>query len=118
MKLRVRSLALLSGLRIGVAMSCGVGCRCGLDPTLLWLWHRPVATALIRPLAWEHPYAVGVAVEKAKRQKKIVTKKQMGPIKLKNLGTENETARKMKRQPTYGMGENSFKGCHQQGLNH
>jgi len=28
-----------------------------------------VATALIRPLAWEPPYAAGVALEKAKRQK-------------------------------------------------
>ena len=22
----------------GIAMSCGVGARCGLDPTWLWLW--------------------------------------------------------------------------------
>ena len=51
-------------------MSCGVGCRCGWDPPLLWLWRRPAATALIRPLAWEPPYAAGVALEKAKRQKK------------------------------------------------
>ena len=51
-------------------MSCGVGRRCGSDLALLWLWRRPVATALIRPLAWEPPYAVGVALEKAKRQKK------------------------------------------------
>ena len=43
------------GKRSGVAVSCGVGCRCGLDPELLWLWHRPVATAPIRPLAWESP---------------------------------------------------------------
>ena len=42
----------------GVAMSCGVGCRCSSDPGLLWLWSRPVATALIRPLAWEIPYAI------------------------------------------------------------
>ena len=21
-------------------VSCGVGCRCGLDPALLWHWHR------------------------------------------------------------------------------
>ena len=27
------------------------------DPALLWLWSRPVATAPIRPLAWEPPYA-------------------------------------------------------------
>ena len=31
----------------GVAVSCGVGRRHGLDPTLLWLWCRPAATALI-----------------------------------------------------------------------
>ena len=30
----------------------------------LWLWHRPVATALIGPLAWESPYATGVALKK------------------------------------------------------
>ena len=28
-----------------------VGHRNGLDPALLWLWHRPTAIALIRPLA-------------------------------------------------------------------
>ena len=38
------------------AMSRGVGRRCGLDPVLLWLWCRPVTTALIQPLAWEPPY--------------------------------------------------------------
>ena len=37
---------------------------------LLWLWCRPAATAPIRPLAWEPPYAVGAAQEMAKRQKK------------------------------------------------
>ena len=51
-------------------MSCGVGCRHGLDPALLWLWRMPVATAVIRPLAWEPTYAWGVALEKAKRQNK------------------------------------------------
>ena len=50
-------------------MSCGVGCRRGSDPTLLWLWRRLMATALIRPLAWEPPYATGEAQEMAKRQK-------------------------------------------------
>ena len=51
-------------------MSCGVGCKSGLDPALLWLWHRPVATAPIRPLAWEPLYAAGVALEKTKRKRK------------------------------------------------
>ena len=26
--------------------SCGIGHRYSLDPSLLWMWHRPVATAL------------------------------------------------------------------------
>ena len=51
-------------------MSCGVGCRRGSDLALLWLWRRPVAAAPIGPLAWEPPYAAGVAQEMAKRQKK------------------------------------------------
>ena len=55
----------------GVAVSYGVGCRRGSDPTLLWLWRRLVATAPIRPLAWEPPYAAGAAQEMAKRPKKI-----------------------------------------------
>ena len=43
------------------AVSCGVGRRRGSDPTLLWPWCRPAATALIRLLAgnlhmpWEQP---------------------------------------------------------------
>ena len=37
------------------------------DPAFLWLWRRLVATAPIRPLAWEPPYATGAALEKAKR---------------------------------------------------
>ena len=45
-----------------IAVSCGVGHRPGSDLVLLWLCHSPAATALIRPLAWEPPYAVGVAL--------------------------------------------------------
>ena len=51
-------------------MSCGVVCRHGSDPTWLWLWHRLVATAVIRPLAWEPPYAAGVAQRNSKKTKK------------------------------------------------
>ena len=42
---------------------CGVGCRLGSDPALLWLWRRSVATAPIRPLAWEAAYAMGVVLK-------------------------------------------------------
>ena len=47
-----------------------MGRRHGLDPLLLWLWHRAAATALIRPLAWEHPYATSAALQKTKKKKK------------------------------------------------
>ena len=47
----------------GVAMSCGVLCRLGSDPALLWLWCRLSAAALIPSLAWEPPYAMGVVLK-------------------------------------------------------
>ena len=53
---------------------------------MLWLWRRPVATAPIRPLAWEPPYAAGAAQEiattttKDKKTKKIKNKKVAGII--------------------------------------
>ena len=52
-------------------MSCGVGHRHGSVLALLWLWHWPVATAPIRPLAWEPPHAMGAALEKTEKEKKI-----------------------------------------------
>ena len=54
-RLRVQSLASLSGLRIW---------RC------CELWCRAAAEALIRPLAWEPPYATSMALKSKKRKKK------------------------------------------------
>ena len=51
-------------------MSCGVGHRQGLDLALQWLWCRPAAIVLIRPLAGEPPYAPGVALRKRQKKKK------------------------------------------------
>ena len=45
-------------------MSCGVAHRRGLDLALLWLWCRLAAVALIRPLAWEPPYAASSVLKK------------------------------------------------------
>ena len=47
MRTQVQSLASLSELRISIAMSSGVGHRCGLDLAFLWLWCRPAAAAPI-----------------------------------------------------------------------
>ena len=49
----------------------GVGLIPGLaqwvkDLALLWLWFRLAAAAPIRPLAWELPYAAGVALKRKK----------------------------------------------------
>ena len=53
----------------GIAVSCGVGRRHSSDLGLLWLWCRMVATAPIRPLAWEPPYAAGAALKRQKDKK-------------------------------------------------
>ena len=50
-------------------MSCGVGCRRGSDLTLLWLWPRSAATALIRPLVWEPPHAADEALKRQIKKK-------------------------------------------------
>ena len=44
-------------------MSCGIGRRCGSDPTLLQLWSRTAATVPVQPLSWELLYAMGAALK-------------------------------------------------------
>ena len=62
----------------GVAISCGVGCRCGSDPELLWLWWRPAAIPLIRSLAWKLPYVIGAALKRQKKKEKVSRKLEKG----------------------------------------
>ena len=62
----VQFLPLLSGL--GIQCCHELWCRCCSDPTLLWLWHRLAAVSLIRPLAWDPPYAMGVALKSQKKK--------------------------------------------------
>ena len=47
-----------------------IGHRRSLDVALLWLWRRLAAVAPIQFLAWEFPYAAGVALEGKKKKKK------------------------------------------------
>ena len=56
MRLLVRSLALLSGLKLR---------RCHV------LWYRPAAIAPTQPLAWEPPYARGGPLKIQKKKKKL-----------------------------------------------
>ena len=72
-------------------MSCGVDPRRGSDPMLLWLWRSLGATALIRPLAWEPPYTMGMAL-KGQKTKEKKGKERKGKEKRK------EKERKEKRK--------------------
>ena len=74
-----------------------MGGRHGSDPVLLWLWRRLVATALIRPLAWEPPYAVGAAQEKTKNKTKQRVKFDSISFNWKCLTTKYRE-RKLKRR--------------------
>ena len=67
-------------------MNCGVGHRCSTDLVLLWLWYRPAVVALIRPLAWESPYAIGAALKK----KKNLTFMHQGTLRVKRQPKEWE----------------------------
>ena len=53
---------------------------------MLWLWYRLAAIALVRPLAWEPPYAVEAALEKAKRQKDKKKKKKRRQTRMGKRG--------------------------------
>ena len=65
MRMQVRSLASLIGLRIqcGHELWCRSQMRLG-GFTWLWLWCRPAAAVAIQPLAWELPYATGAALKR------------------------------------------------------
>ena len=69
----------------GITVSCGVGHKHGSDLALLLLWHRLAAIALIQPLAWELPYAVGASLKSKKRKKRKEEKKE---IKCIGIGKE------------------------------
>ena len=71
-RMQVQSSASLTGLR---SRHCPkpwcklwhIARRCGLDLVFLWLWCRLAAAAPIQPLAWELPYAEGVALKRKKK---------------------------------------------------
>ena len=61
-----------------MVISCGVGHRPSLDVVLLGL--RLVATAPIRPLAWECPYATGAVLKSKKKKKKKIDFKELAQL--------------------------------------
>ena len=50
------------------------------DSALLWLWPRPVATAPIRPLVWEPPYATGWPKKDKKKEQVMKIQPSLGSV--------------------------------------
>ena len=90
MRMWVQPLPLLNGLRSGIAMSYGIGCRRSSDPALLWLWCRPAAVA--QWVGWESPYAMGAALKK-KNKKKNANTMGMQSLKIRLRETLQDTKR-------------------------
>ena len=67
---------------MGYGSSIAVGLRHSLGLALLWLWHRLEAIAPIRPLAWEPPYAAGVALKKQTKNKINQQTKKLNGLEL------------------------------------
>ena len=57
------------GRESSIGVRCGAGHRHSSDPTMLWLWCRPAAVALIPPLAWKLSYSAGTALKTEKKKK-------------------------------------------------
>ena len=81
-------------------MSCGVGHRCGSDPE--WLWRRLAATApTTGPLAWEPPYAEGVALKRPKKKKG--NELELEDLSIKIIQSEGEREKRLKKINTHSV---------------
>ena len=56
---------------------------------MLWLWHRPAATAPIQALAWEPPCVTGEALKRPKKKKK--KKNEIMPFATTQMDLEIKT---------------------------
>ena len=79
-----------------VAVSCGIGHRCGSDLGLLWLWCRLAAVGPIQALAWELTYAIGVTLKRKKKKKKSENKKTKKKKRI--LISKGKTIKKKKKK--------------------
>ena len=66
------------------------------DLALLRLWCRTASVALLRPLAWEPPYAASVALKRPKKKKKKKGGRKLGKKKKKKK--KKNTKKKKKKQ--------------------
>ena len=91
-------------------MSCGVGRRQGSEPALLWLWHRLAATAPIGSLAWEPPYATGVALKKT-RERERERERRKEKEKKERKERERKERKRTEKKKEKEKKEISFWGC-------
>ena len=70
MRMRVQSLAFLSGLRIQHCCKLWHRLQMGLRSGIAVVVVQASAAALIQPLAWELPNATGAAIKRRKEKKK------------------------------------------------
>ena len=99
----VPSLASLSGLRVsGCHEPWNIGRGRSSDPAMLWLWLWPAAAAPIPPLAWELPYAPGVALKSKTNNhcKPAITKKKSFYIYKKKEKKENGSPSEFQKEVT------------------
>ena len=102
-------LTLFSGLRIRHCHELWRRSQTWLgDPKSLWLWYRLSAVALIQPLAWELPYAMGTAWKrKRKEERKKEEKKER---KRKEGKKERRKKKKCKPNESYSYNIQSWWG--------
>ena len=85
LRLWVQSLAPLSGLRIQHCCELWCGLQTRLGSCVAVAVARLVATAPIRSLTWEPPYALEAALKKDKKIKKIKTTENQQEDKIQTL---------------------------------
>ena len=86
MKMQVRFLALLSGLRIWPSRKLWCRSQTQLGSgivwlwcrLLLWLWCKLAGTALIQHIAWEFSCAIGATLKRQKKKKRRIKKNRWG----------------------------------------
>ena len=59
---------------------------------LLRLWRRLAAAALVQPLAWELPHAMGVALKRPKKKKNTLNVSRSTIITLCVIGVHQEVS--------------------------
>ena len=65
---------------------------------MLWLWCRPAATTLIRPLAWETAYAMGAAKKKKRRRRRRRRRRKRRKRRKKNRKRKRKKKKKRKKR--------------------